>query len=1011
MRMERQKKIIIQKDKPLDESYSYVLTEKQKRYLPLKRTLDIVIAGGASIVLAPIMGILAVAIKLDSKGPVLFKQKRVGKDKEFFEIWKFRTMYVDTPKDMPTHLLSDPDAYITRSGRFMRKYSLDELPQLWQVVNATLTLVGPRPALWNQDDLIAERDKYGANRIKPGITGWAQVNGRDELEIPDKARFDGEYTQKMGLWMDIKCFFATIGSVLSSDGVVEGGTGEMHKEGADTSSIFSPEKIKKDICTGAAVMGTACVLGIGAISLIWKKLLNKQKNFADPKRDSHIVLKFTGAAAVVSFAATIYTNIKRRIALQDKFVEEDFPFCKESMPVVESGQKHILITGANSYIGNAVEAWLNQTPGKYMIETMDMLDDAWRNNDFSHYDVVFHVAGIAHADVGNVTEQQKQLYYKVNTELAVEVANKAKAAGVKQFIFMSSMIVYSGCKEKMIKADTKPQPLNFYGDSKWQADQRIRDLEDELFRVVVLRPPMIYGKGSKGNYPELVKLASKLPVFPIVKNKRSMLHIDNLCQFVKLMIDNQESGVFFPQNAEYTNTSDMVEMIAAVKGHRIVMLPFTNLPVKLMGRIPGKIGSLAEKAFGDLTYDMAMSEYKENYRVNSLGRSIELTEETAKGEGCHSNFTSGKGKKSMKVLIITNDDLGLYKFRKELLEYLVKEHEVHIMLPEGDYIEKLEALGTIFHPADVDRRGKNIFRDFVLFQKYLKTLRDIQPDVVLTYTVKPNIYGGFASRLLHIPYITNVTGLGTAIEANDAFSRVLLYMYRKAVKKASCIFFQNKENMEYFVKGGPKDKNIRLIPGSGVNLKEHCFEKYPSDQDNITFLFVGRLMRNKGVLELVEAAKRLHERYDNLSFQLVGYCEDDFKEELRQSQAQKYVELCGKQDDIHSYMKECYALVLPSYHEGMSNVLLEAAATGRPVLTTNVPGCQETFEEGISGLGCSPGSADELENVMERFIHLENSEKAKMGMAGRKKVEKEFDRNIIIRAYLEEINKIQNERK
>ncbi|MCD7791361.1 MAG: sugar nucleotide-binding protein [Bacteroides thetaiotaomicron] len=290
--------------------------------------------------------------------------------------------------------------------------------------------------------------------------------------------------------------------------------------------------------------------------------------------------------------------------------------------------KRILITGANSYIGISVENWLNKTHGKYIVDTLDMIGDAWRDYDFSSYDVVYHVAGIAHADVGNVTEEQKKLYYQVNTDLAVETAEKAKASGVKQFIFMSSMIVYSGCKEKIITANTQPNPLNFYGDSKWQADQKIRALADDNFKVVVLRPPMIYGKGSKGNYPELAKLASKLPVFPIVKNKRSMLYIENLCQFVKLMIDNEESGVFFPQNAEYTNTSDMVQMIAEVKGHRIVMVPFTNTAVKLMGKVPGKIGGLANKAFGDSAYEMGMSAYKEDYRVVSLRKSIELTEGT-----------------------------------------------------------------------------------------------------------------------------------------------------------------------------------------------------------------------------------------------------------------------------------------------------------------------------------------------------------------------------------------------
>ncbi len=215
------------------QAISCELTKKQKRYLPVKRAFDILLAGCAGILLSPLMGGLALAIKLDSPGPVLFKQKRVGKDKELFEIWKFRTMRTDTPKDMPTHLLSNPDAYITKTGHFMRKYSLDELPQLYQCVLGSISLIGPRPALWNQYDLIAERDKYGANNIQPGITGWAQINGRDELEIPVKAKFDGEYVENLSFWMDVKCFVGTILAVLKHDGVVEGGTGEINKKNCE----------------------------------------------------------------------------------------------------------------------------------------------------------------------------------------------------------------------------------------------------------------------------------------------------------------------------------------------------------------------------------------------------------------------------------------------------------------------------------------------------------------------------------------------------------------------------------------------------------------------------------------------------------------------------------------------------------------------------------------------------------------------------------------------------------
>ena len=212
-------------------------TAMQKRiriYTPIKRTIDVLLSGIGILVLSPILLILCIAIKLDSPGPILFTQKRVGIHKSHFQIYKFRTMRTDTPKDMPTHMLSNPEQYITRTGKFLRRTSLDELPQIFNIFKEDMSIVGPRPALWNQYDLIAERDKHGANDVRPGLTGWAQINGRDELEIPVKARLDGEYVKKYGLGMDLRCFFGTFVSVLRQDGVVEGGTGSLHnKENSD----------------------------------------------------------------------------------------------------------------------------------------------------------------------------------------------------------------------------------------------------------------------------------------------------------------------------------------------------------------------------------------------------------------------------------------------------------------------------------------------------------------------------------------------------------------------------------------------------------------------------------------------------------------------------------------------------------------------------------------------------------------------------------------------------------
>ena len=288
--------------------------------------------------------------------------------------------------------------------------------------------------------------------------------------------------------------------------------------------------------------------------------------------------------------------------------------------------KKILITGAGSYIGTAFEQYLSQWPERYVVDTLDMIGDAWRQADFSGYDAVFHVAGIAHSDNGKISAEKEKLYYAVNTDLTVETAQKAKAAGVGQFIFMSSAIVYGDSapigKNKVIDRDTPVSPANCYGDSKVQAENGILPLNDDAFKVVVLRPPMIYGPGSKGNYPILSKLARKLPLFPKVANQRSMLYIHHLTEFVRLMIENGEQGIFWPQNAAYSNTTELVRMIATAHGKKMCVIPGLTWALKWLSHLTG----LVNKAFGSLCYDRSISEYPEDYRSVSLEESILITE-------------------------------------------------------------------------------------------------------------------------------------------------------------------------------------------------------------------------------------------------------------------------------------------------------------------------------------------------------------------------------------------------
>ena len=279
--------------------------------------------------------------------------------------------------------------------------------------------------------------------------------------------------------------------------------------------------------------------------------------------------------------------------------------------------KKILITGANSYIGTSLEKWLGKYPDQYKVDTVDMKDGSWKEKDFSQYDAVFHVAGIVHI---KETKENQDLYYKVNRDLAFETAKKAKADGVKQFIFLSSMSVY-GIENGVIDKDTTLKPNSAYGKSKIEAEELINKLEDNSFVVATLRPPMVYGKGCRGNYPRLAGLALKTPVFPKVENKRSMIYIDNLSEFVRQLIDNRSGGLFFPQNAEYVNTSEMVKLIAEAHGKRITMTKLFNPLLRLLNI------STVNKVFGDLVYDMSMSEYKSDYRVYGFRESIKKTEQ------------------------------------------------------------------------------------------------------------------------------------------------------------------------------------------------------------------------------------------------------------------------------------------------------------------------------------------------------------------------------------------------
>ena len=355
-------------------------------------------------------------------------------------------------------------------------------------------------------------------------------------------------------------------------------------------------------------------------------------------------------------------------------------------------------------------------------------------------------------------------------------------------------------------------------------------------------------------------------------------------------------------------------------------------------------------------------------------------------------------KSNKRVLILANNDVGLYRFRKDLIAaFLNAGHEVYISLPDGDFVSELVKLGCRFLDTPIDRRGMNPLRDGRLFRRYCAILKEIEPDLVITYTIKPNIYGGIACRIAHIPYAANITGLGSAIENGGWLKKFVLALYKPALKCAKVVFFENSENRDILAAADvvPNGRDV-VLNGAGINLKDYPYQPYPQGGP-MRFLFVGRVMHEKGVDEFFAAAKRLKQEYgDSVEFHVVGSFEESYKsimDELEQSGVVKYH---GYQSDMRPFYAMAGCVVLPSYHEGMSNVLLEAAASGRPLITSNIPGCREAVKDGISGFLCECKNTDSLLDAMMRVIMLSADERAQMGCAGRKLMEETFGKEKVV---------------
>lgn len=551
-----------------------------------KRVIDFVLSLCGLIVLLPLFLLISLWVKFDNPGPIFFKQRRIGKNKSEFLILKFRSMRTDTPKDMPTHLLNNAESYITRSGAFLRKTSLDELPQIINILKGEMSIVGPRPALYNQYDLIEERDKYGVNELMPGLTGWAQINGRDELPIPQKAALDGYYAEHLSFGMDLKCFFGTFAAVLGGKGIVEG---------------------------------------------------------------------------------------------------------------AQTGKK--------------------------------------------------------------------------------------------------------------------------------------------------------------------------------------------------------------------------------------------------------------------------------------------------------------------KILIITNHSYMLYRFRLELIKKLAEDNEVVLSMPFVGHENDFKELGFRCIETKIDRRGMNPIKDLSLIKEYNQQLKEVRPDLVMTFSIKPNIYVGFLCGRKSIPYVSVVQGLGTAFE-KPTLAKLVSVLYKAALKKASVVFFENNGDASVFL-----DREIittdkaKVLSGAGINLQMYYPMRYPINEV-FHFAYIGRIMKEKGINELFDACKMLNEKGYRFVLDLVGFYEDDYKDQVVALVEEGLVVNHGFQEDPRPYYEKADCIVLPSYHEGMSNVLLEGAACCRPLITTDIPGCREAVDDGITGMLVKVKDTDSLLSAMESMLKKSPKDRELMGIRGREKIERIFDKRIVVEETIKSLSKV-----
>lgn len=357
-----------------------------------------------------------------------------------------------------------------------------------------------------------------------------------------------------------------------------------------------------------------------------------------------------------------------------------------------------------------------------------------------------------------------------------------------------------------------------------------------------------------------------------------------------------------------------------------------------------------------------------------------------------------------RILFLVNHDVVIYNFRKELVERLLSDgNEVVISSPYGERIDLLKELGCKYVPVKMDRHGKNPLDEMKLILYYIELIRVVQPDIIFSYTIKPNLYGALAAAVCKVPIVVNITGLGSAVENPGKLQKLMIIAYKIALRKVQTVFVQNEENRQFFIDNHIAVDKLKLLPGSGVNLEQFHVLEYPDDK-TVEFVFISRIMKEKGIDQYLEMAKYIKEKYPNTRFHICGFCEEEYETTLKELGEKGTIIYHGLIMDVREVLQYTHCTIHPTYYpEGLSNVLLESAASGRPIISTNRSGCREVIDDGVNGYIVPVKNVKELIKVVEKFLSLSNEERKAMGLAGRRKVESEFDRIKVIEKYKEEL--------